>query len=62
MSRDEFAALSLSYLEEVTAYARRLCRSEWDADDLVQMVFEQAFRSWQELSEPGRSLLVSARL
>jgi len=53
MTRDEFATLSLSYLEEVTAYARRLCRREWDADDLVQAVFEQAFRKWDELSEPG---------
>lgn len=54
MTRDEFASLALSYLEEVTAYARRLCRSEWDADDLVQAAFEQAFRKWDDLSEPAR--------
>jgi RNA polymerase sigma-70 factor, ECF subfamily len=54
MTRDEFASLALSYLEEVTAYARRLCRSEWDADDLVQAAFEQAFHKWEALSEPAR--------
>jgi RNA polymerase sigma-70 factor (ECF subfamily) len=54
MTRDEFATLALSYLEEVTAYARRLARSPWDADDLVQGAFEQAFRSWNDLAEPAR--------
>lgn len=54
MTRDEFASLALSYLEEVTAYARRLARSAWDADDLVQAAFEQAFRSWDDLAEPAR--------
>ncbi len=53
MNRDEFATLSLSYLEEVNAYAHRLCRREWDADDLVQAAFEQAFRKWDDLAEPG---------
>lgn len=54
MTRDEFASLALSYLEEVTAYARRLSRSEWDADDLVQAAFEHAFRSWTALEDPAR--------
>jgi len=54
MTRDEFASLALSYLEEVTAYARRLSRSEWDADDLVQGAYELAFRKWNDLSEAGR--------
>jgi len=54
MTRDEFASLALSYLEEVTAYARRLSRSEWDADDLVQAAYEQAFPKWMDLADPGR--------
>jgi len=54
MTRDEFASLALSYLEEVTAYARRLCRVAWDADDLVQAAFEQAFRSFEQLEDPAR--------
>jgi len=53
VTREEFAGLVLSYLEEVTAYARRLRRSEWDADDLLQAAFEQAFRSWEQLADPG---------
>jgi len=54
MTRDEFATLALSYLEEVTAYARRLCRTGWDADDLVQGAFEQAFRGFDSLEDPAR--------
>lgn len=54
MTRDEFASLALSYLEEVTAYARRLSRSAWDADDLVQGAFEHGFRRWQDLADPAR--------
>lgn len=53
MTRDEFAKLALPYLEEVTAYARRLSRSGWDADDLVQGAFEQAFRKRGDLAEPA---------
>jgi RNA polymerase sigma-70 factor (ECF subfamily) len=54
MTLDEFADLALSYLNEVTAYARRLSRSDWEADDLVQDAFEQAFRKWKDLREPAR--------
>jgi len=54
MTRPEFATLTLSYLEEVTAYARSLSRSEWDADDLVQAAYEHAFRKWRGLREPAR--------
>lgn len=54
ITRQGFATLVLSYLEEVTAYARSLSRSEWDADDLVQAAFEQAFRKWKTLREPAR--------
>jgi RNA polymerase sigma-70 factor (ECF subfamily) len=54
MTREEFANLAMSYLQEITAYARRLCRSAWDADDLVQAAFEQAFRNAQDLREPAR--------
>jgi len=54
MTRDEFSSLALSYLEEVSAYARRLSRSQWDADDLVQAAFERAFHKWMDLKEPGR--------
>lgn len=52
MNRDEFAALALAYLEDVTAFARRLSPSAADADDLVQGTFERAFRSWRDLREP----------
>jgi len=53
MTRDEFAQLALSYLEEVTAYARRLCRTGWDADDLVQTAFEQGFQCFEDLEDPS---------
>ena len=51
MKREEFAALALSSVEEVAAYARRLTRSAADADDLVQETFARAFRSWRDLRE-----------
>lgn len=54
MTRDEFASLALSYLEEATAYAQRLSRRAWDADDLVQGAYELGFRKWNDLSEAGR--------
>jgi RNA polymerase sigma-70 factor (ECF subfamily) len=53
-TRGEFAALALPYLQEVTAFARRLSRNEWDADDLVQATYEQAFRKWRELRDGAR--------
>ena len=54
LTRQEFATLALTYLDEVTAYARNLSRSEWDGDDLVQAVYEQAFRKWGDLRESAR--------
>lgn len=53
MNRDEFAELALSYLDEVTAFARRLTSNVADADDLVQITFERAFRAWSTLREAG---------
>lgn len=53
VTRDEFAELALSYLNEVTAFARRLTSNVADADDLVQIAFERAFRAWSTLREPG---------
>jgi RNA polymerase sigma-70 factor (ECF subfamily) len=53
LTREDFATLALGYLEEVTAFARRLSRNAADADDLVQGTFERAFRSWRDLREPG---------
>ncbi len=51
MTREEFATLALSYLEELTAFAARLARNAADADDLVQATYERAFRSWPSLRE-----------
>ncbi|MCK6553261.1 sigma-70 family RNA polymerase sigma factor [Candidatus Binatia bacterium] len=53
-SYPDFSSLALSYLEELTAYARRLSRNAWDADDLVQATYERAFRGWKGLREPAR--------
>jgi RNA polymerase sigma-70 factor (ECF subfamily) len=53
VTRDEFAELALSYLDEVTAFARRLTFNAADADDLVQTTFERAFRAWSTLREAG---------
>ncbi len=50
-TREEFAALAVGYLEELTAFARRLTRHVADADDLVQDTFERAFRSWRSLRD-----------
>lgn len=52
MTREEFSDLALSYLEEITAFARRLTGNNADADDLVQATFERAFGSWRKLREP----------
>ena len=54
LSQRDFSALALSYLQEITAYARSLSRNDWDADDLVQATYERAFRSWKDLREPAR--------
>ncbi len=51
MTRDEFSAVVLRWLEQVTAFARRLTSSSADADDLVQITYEQAFRSWRTLRD-----------
>jgi RNA polymerase sigma factor (sigma-70 family) len=53
LTREEFATLALSYLEDITAYARRLAADATDADDLVQATFERAFRSFEELRAPA---------
>jgi RNA polymerase sigma-70 factor (ECF subfamily) len=52
LTRDEFVALAMPCLEDLTAYARRLSSSAADADDLVQGTFERAFRSWRDLRQP----------
>jgi RNA polymerase sigma-70 factor (ECF subfamily) len=52
VKREEFAALVVGYLSEVTAYARRLARTRSDADDLVQMTYERAFSRWMSLRDP----------
>lgn len=54
MTRDEFETLALSHLEEITAFARRICRTAWDADDLIQDTYERAFDHWSDLRDPGR--------
>lgn len=51
MTRDEFTRRALSHLEELAAYARRLTRHSWDADDLVQATYERAFRKWRSLDD-----------
>lgn len=53
MNRAEFAELALGYLDEVSAFARRLTSNAADADDLVQITFERAFRAWATLRERG---------
>jgi len=55
LSREDFSTLVLSYLGDVTAFARHLSRNDWDADDLVQGTYERAFRAAGDLGEPGRS-------
>lgn len=55
MTREEFSEVVLRWLAQVTAFARRLAASEADADDLVQITYEQAFRSWRALRDPGAS-------
>ncbi len=51
MTHEDFASLAVTYLGEVTAYARRLTRSPSDADDLVQDTYDRAFGHWQTLRE-----------
>ncbi len=59
MTREEFSEVVLQWLAQVTAFARRLTASAADADDLVQITYEQAFRSWRTLRDPraGRAWL-----
>lgn len=54
MARAEQEELALSYLDEVHAYARRLTRSAWEAEDLVQATFERALRRSHGLRNPSR--------
>lgn len=54
MTREDFADLALSYLEEVTAYARRLAHADWEADDLIQATYERGFRKWKDLRDRAR--------
>jgi RNA polymerase sigma-70 factor (ECF subfamily) len=53
VTRDEFAELALGYLDEIAAFARRLASNGADADDLVQITFERAFRAWSTLRDRG---------
>jgi len=55
LTREEFASLTLGYLEDLAAFARRLSRNAADADDLIQGTFERAFRSWRDLRHPRAS-------
>lgn len=52
MIQEEFASLALGYLDDLTAFARRLAGNSADADDLIQGAFERALRSWRDLREP----------
>lgn len=54
MKRGEFEVLVLSHLEEITAFAHRICRRPWDADDLIQDTYQRAFDRWSDLRDPGR--------
>ena len=53
MTREEFSVLALLYLEDITAFARRLTGNAADADDLVQATFERAFEAWPRLRDPA---------
>jgi RNA polymerase sigma-70 factor, ECF subfamily len=50
----EFGALAVGYLGEVTAFVRRLSGNHAEADDLVQDVFERAFRARKGLEDASR--------
>lgn len=50
----EVASLAVTYLPEVTAFVRRMTAHHADADDLVQDVFERAFRSLADLEDVAR--------
>jgi len=54
MDRSEFEQLVLSYLDEVNAFAHYLTDTEWEADDLVQATYRNAFERWETLSEPDK--------
>lgn len=54
MTREEFENEALSYLEEITAFAQRICRTSWDADELIQTTFARAFDRWTDLRDLGR--------
>jgi RNA polymerase sigma-70 factor (ECF subfamily) len=53
VTREEFSVLALSYLEDITAFSRRLTGNAADADDLVQATFERAFEAWRRLRDPA---------
>jgi RNA polymerase sigma-70 factor (ECF subfamily) len=48
-SRDEFAEVAISYLNQLYGAARRLARGSADADDLVQETYHLAFEHYREL-------------
>jgi RNA polymerase sigma-70 factor (ECF subfamily) len=46
---DEFAEVALSYMNQLHAAARRLCRNAADGDDLLQETYRLAFQHHREL-------------
>lgn len=44
MTRQDFNDLVLSYLDEVTAFAHYLTDTDWEAEELVQATYENAFQ------------------
>ena len=53
--REGFEAAVASNLPALRACAMRLCRSQFDVDELVQATLERAFRGWSELRNKSRA-------
>lgn len=50
MERDEFEQLVMSYLDEVNAFAHYLTDTDWEAEELVQATYRNAFERWETLA------------
>jgi RNA polymerase sigma-70 factor (ECF subfamily) len=53
-ARREFEVLVAAHLPALRACASRLCRSQYDPDDVVQEALLRAFRTRSQVSEPQR--------
>ncbi len=54
MEREAFEQRVMSHLDEVTAFVHYLTDQEWEAEELVQATYRNAFERWETLSAASK--------